>query len=55
VNLDTDTQETWEARMRYLMVLLIFALAVLLYANYQLVARFNFICGQVIGAVDGVY
>ena len=55
MNLDTGTQETWEARMRSLMVLLIFALAVLRYANYQLIARFNFICGQVMGAVDGVY
>jgi hypothetical protein len=41
--------------MRYLMVLLILTLALSLYANYQLIARFNFMCGQVMGAVDGVY
>jgi hypothetical protein len=26
-----------------------------IYLNYQLVARFNFMCGQVMGVVDGVY
>ena len=26
-----------------------------LYGNYQLLARFNFMCGQVMGVVDGVY
>ena len=26
-----------------------------LYVNYQLIARFNFMCGQVMGVVDGVY
>lgn len=41
--------------MRYLMVLLILTLALSLYTNYQLIARFNFMCGQVMGAVDGVY
>ena len=37
------------------MVPLILKLALSLYANYQLIARFNFMCGQVMGAVDGVY
>ena len=26
-----------------------------MYLNYQLAARFNFMCGQVMGVVDGVY
>jgi hypothetical protein len=30
-------------------------LTVSLYGNYQLIARFNFMCGQVMGVVDGVY
>ena len=31
------------------------SLAGSLYGNYQLLARFNFMCGQVMGVVDGVY
>ena len=26
-----------------------------MYLNYQLIARFNYMCGQVMGVVDGVY
>ena len=33
----------------------IVALCISLYLNYQLTARFNFMCGQVMGVVDGVY
>ena len=35
--------------------LVLVSLAGSLYGNYQLLARFNFICGQVMGVVDGIY
>ena len=35
--------------------LVLVSLAASLYGNYQLIARFNFMCGQVMGVVDGVY
>ena len=35
--------------------LVLVSLAASLYVNYQLIARFNFMCGQVMGVVDGVY
>jgi len=40
---------------RLLLGLVLVSLAASLYVNYQLIARFNFMCGQVMGVVDGVY
>ena len=41
--------------MKYLLSFLIFALGLSIYGNYQLIARFNFMCGQVMGVVDGTH
>lgn len=41
--------------MKYLLMLLVAALCLSMYGNYQLIARFNFMCGQVMGVVDGTY
>ena len=39
--------------MKYLLSFLIVALGLYIFGNYQPIAKLNFICGRVMGVVDG--